>query len=165
MSVELPEEIRRFIESFPSGCWALTSQGQTAIIVKVATEEVHSLWRIPIEASFKFCPFPGVTGVCLVLTMTKPDGSGLSFENLWDVAQANEKRDVKRLATQKYFDLYFFDGETKYTFTRRVSLNAEHRKALAQAVGEGLAYLKGIYQRAKDSAKVRAHFIIDKDAD
>ena len=163
MSVELPEQIHDMLRSFASGCWALTSQGRTAVVLKIATDEIHGFWKSPIDVAVGSCPHDAVAGVCLCLGITKADGKRLQFENVWDISQGNQKRDAERLGTQEYFDLYFFDSETKYSFTRRIWLNDEHRRQVEIGISKSLAYLDANAQRARDLAKVRAHFTMDED--
>ena len=126
----MPPELVAALGAVAEGCWALLSEGRVALVSK-GGEWVHGLWLAPLSIHFR--PAPGK----LFLSVA---GAPIPLETHWDLSQPRQLQDAKRLTEQEFLDLYLFDEETRYLFTRRLPLppqaREEAKRTLKEALGE-----------------------------
>ncbi|MBI4301965.1 MAG: hypothetical protein HY664_05120 [Chloroflexi bacterium] len=134
MSVELPEAIVQFLRTQPPGCWSIRSEGQTALLVKAPADTIHSQWRTPLALTSRPCQQQEAWGLALRLQFGE-----LTFDVFWNLSHEAQKYDAESLASQDHINVYFFDEEMNYIYTRRLAHSSQEREKIKAILEETIS--------------------------
>ncbi|MBI2303366.1 MAG: hypothetical protein HYU86_01285 [Chloroflexi bacterium] len=158
MSVEIPPHILEAIGPVATGCWALESAEETALVVKASDEDMEHLWKAPLAYSYELARQGGVWGVSLVLEAFLPQKKHLALTTFWNPSRPVEREDVARLTTQEFLTIHFLDQNTEYLFSRRLINEPASREQLRLILVQAQAIQD---EKAKEMKRIQAQFSVE----
>jgi len=130
MSVHLPEEITAFLRRFDKGCWALRSEGRTALLAKLPSEQLYSIRRSPLSVD-TWLEAGDDCGRIHIRLCVEIEAPRLCLETHWQPSSPDQRRDLESLTSQEVLDVHFLDEDTEYLFSRRLPWGEEQRVKVA----------------------------------
>ncbi len=119
--IPLPPDLAAFLATQDVACLMHETTDGTAHVIKLPEEEIESVrGRVPIQVRHELYAHPAAPVIRSVITIYDQPDRPLALETMTNIAEADQRADFARLATQKELLLLFYDEQLRHRLSKRV---------------------------------------------
>jgi hypothetical protein len=119
--IPLPPDLAAFFATQPVACVMHETNEGTAHVIKLPYQEIASVrGRVPIQVRHELYAHPRAPVIRTVLTIYDQPDRPLAIETMTNVAEADQRDDFARLATQDELLLLFYDEQLRHRLSKQV---------------------------------------------
>lgn len=134
--IPLTPDLAVFLATQDVACLMHETTDGTAHVIKLPAEEIESVrGTVPIQVRHELYAHPTAPVIRSVITIYDQPDRPLVLETMTNIAEADQRADFARLATQQELILLFYDEQLQHRLSKRVGNVAPEtiEEILAQA--------------------------------
>lgn len=115
--------------------WQDALVGETALLAKATNQDVEGFrGSAPIQTQWELGRFSSGSVLRLHLVIFDRPQQPYRFETFINVGASEQLACVRQLLTQKTLQIHFFNSQTEYVFTKKLSNSDQQRQQLQQLI-------------------------------
>jgi len=115
--------------------WQDAQASEAALLAKAATEDAESFrGPVPIQTQWELGRFSSGSVLRLHLVIFDRPEQPYRFETFINVGASEQLACVRQLLLQETLQIHFFDSQTEYVFTKKISNSDQSRQQLQQLI-------------------------------